>query len=61
MEQLDNRKPGYQIHHLDTDIHNNHIDNLVLITDDEHKNFHKIKRKNGELIEKYSMLFINSL
>ena len=34
---------GYQIHHLDNDVSNNVIDNLVLVSSDEHKILHNKK------------------
>lgn len=38
-----------EIHHKDKNVFNNHIDNLELLTKQEHKDKHKTKvRKNNE-------------
>ena len=36
---------GYVVHHLDEDIHNNHVDNLKIISHQEHNEIHRTSNK----------------
>ena len=40
-------RPGEHVHHIDGDKHNNHSDNLIVLSASDHLRLHAMERKNG--------------